>query len=145
MQFQTSQPAWGDTERWLLATFGNLHATLEKAAAVRAGPDAALYSPEYLEGHVGAVTAYVPIAGEPDQISGADLIEVPAADLAVTTHSGSLDDIDQTYGALGSFVAERVLAADGPIRQNYFASTGDGDTPPAVRVEVCWPIPQISS
>jgi effector-binding domain-containing protein len=46
-------------------------------------------------------------------------------------HAGPFDDIDRTYGALGTVVAERGIAAAGPIREHYLA---DG------RAEVCWPV-----
>jgi effector-binding domain-containing protein len=53
------------------------------------------------------------------------------ADLAVMVHSGPFDDIDQTYGALGTIVAERGIGSPGPIREHYLADD---------RAEVCWPV-----
>ena len=43
------------------------------------------------------------------------------------------DDLDQTYGALGTTVAELGLGTPGPIREIYLADD---------RAEVCWPITQ---
>jgi effector-binding domain-containing protein len=57
--------------------------------------------------------------------------EIPGGDLAVMVPAGPFDDIDRTYGALGTVVAERGIAAPGPIREHYLA---DG------RAEVCWPV-----
>lgn len=111
---------WDDTEAWLADALGRLD---REAGPRRCGPDAALYSPEFFEAHAGPVTAYVPVAKGP--------VVIPAARLAVTLHDGPFADIDQAYGALGTFVAERVLGADGPIREHYL-------TPE--RTEVCWPI-----
>ena len=48
-------------------------------------------------------------------------------------HEGSFDDIDRTYGALGTVVAELGLGVEGPIREIYLAED---------RAEVCWPIIQ---
>jgi effector-binding domain-containing protein len=46
-------------------------------------------------------------------------------------HTGPFDDIDQTYGALGTIVADRGIGAPGAIRENYLADD---------RAEVCWPV-----
>jgi effector-binding domain-containing protein len=46
-------------------------------------------------------------------------------------HDGPFSELDQTYGALGTVVAERGIGADGPIREHY---------PSPDRTEVCWPI-----
>jgi effector-binding domain-containing protein len=46
-------------------------------------------------------------------------------------HEGPFDDLDQTYGALGSVVHELGLGVDGPIREVYLADD---------RAEVCWPV-----
>lgn len=48
-------------------------------------------------------------------------------------HDGPFDDLDQTYGALGTIVAERCLSAGGPIHEHYLADD---------HTEVCWPITQ---
>jgi effector-binding domain-containing protein len=66
--------------------------------------------------------------------------EIPAADLAVTVHRGAHDDIDRTYGALASFVAESAISLDGPIRETYltgFRETADTDE---WSTEIGWPI-----
>lgn len=81
----------------------------------RGGPDSALYSAEFFERHRGEVVA------------------IPAARLAVTVHRGPFSDLDRTYGAPGTFVAERALGAEGPVRERYL----DAGT-----TDVCWPINQ---
>jgi DNA-binding transcriptional MerR regulator/effector-binding domain-containing protein len=134
---------WDDTGPWLGDALGELHAAVGAApGAVRTGPDAALYSEEFFELHTGPVTAYVPVAEEfrPRGGGRVGLIDVPAVELAVMVHRGPFAEIDQTYGALGSFVAERVLAADGPIREHYLVAESDVDDPDEARTEVCWPI-----
>jgi hypothetical protein len=44
---------------------------------------------------------------------------LPASGLAFTEHRGSFDDLDQTFSALGTFVAGRAISIPGPIRENY--------------------------
>ena len=86
------------------------------------------------------MTAFVPVSAEIATAGRVEQLEIPAADLAVLVHCGPFSDLDQAYGALGTFVAERVLAADGPIREHYLVTEDDTDDPAAYRTEVCWPI-----
>ena len=44
---------------------------------------------------------------------------------------GPFDDLDQTYGALGTVVNELGVGIDGAIREVYVADD---------RAEVCWPV-----
>lgn len=66
------------------------------------------------------------------------IVEIPEAELAVTVHRGTHADVDRTYGALGSYVAERLLSVDGPVRENYLAPEDDPHGEPLT--EICWPI-----
>jgi len=55
-------------------------------------------------------------------------------------HEGAADDIDRTYAALGTAVAERAIGVEGAIREYYlvgFAHTGEEREH---RTEVCWPV-----
>jgi DNA-binding transcriptional MerR regulator len=128
--------AWGDAEAWLADALGELGRAVGPDPGHRAGPDGALYGPEFFEQHVGEVVAFVPLAATADAPGSgrAERVDIPAADLAVTVHRGPFADVDQAYGALGTYVAERMLGADGPIREHYL----DGDPDPAT--EVCWPV-----
>lgn len=72
------------------------------------------------------MTAFVPVIGRDEAV-----VELPPMVVAVLVHRGAFSDVDQTYGALGTVVAERGIGAPGPIREHYLVS---GDT------EVCWPI-----
>ncbi len=48
--------------------------------------------------------------------------------------------LDQTYSALGTYVAEREIGVDGPIRELYLASPFDTSDESAYVTEVCWPV-----
>jgi hypothetical protein len=50
---------------------------------------------------------------------------IPAAELAVATHPGSLRDIDVTYGQLGSYVTTQEISVDGPLREYYLVDAHD--------------------
>jgi effector-binding domain-containing protein len=65
---------------------------------------------------------------------------LPAAELAITVHAGSHADVDRTYGALATYVAEHALGVDGPIREHYLIGRLDTDDVDAWRTEIAWPI-----
>jgi DNA-binding transcriptional MerR regulator len=119
--------AWDDCGVWCDAAFAELHAAVPEAD----GSDGALYFDEFFEARDGDVMAYVPVAGDASPGGRATLLELPPVRVAVMVHDGPPDDLDQTYGALGTVVAELGLSAGGPVRELYLA---DG------RTEVCWPI-----
>ncbi len=130
--------AWDDAEAWLAEAFGAMHAELDSGRATGAGPDGALYASEFFEAHTGEVVAFVPVAGARAGAGVAELVEIPAAELAVIVHRGAFEELDRAYAALGSFVAGRALGAGGPIREHYLDP--DGDDPAELRTEVAWPV-----
>ena len=111
---------------WLEQALIDLHTELETVELTVAGSDGALYPDEFFEAGEGEVTAYVPVLGH-----GGDTVEMPATTVAVLVHDGPFTELDQTYGALGTIVAERGIGAPGPIREHYLT---------AASTEVCWPI-----
>jgi effector-binding domain-containing protein len=58
----------------------------------------------------------------------------------VAVHRGTLADLDLTYGALGTYVAEREIGVDGPIREHYLVTAFDTDDESRHVTEVCWPV-----
>jgi DNA-binding transcriptional MerR regulator len=134
-----SEPVSTDAfEVWWDASFGELRSALQAAGMRRAGPDAALYPAAFFEEERGEVTAFVPVTeGAFAQQGRIRLTEIPAAELAVAVHRGAFSEIDLTYGALGTFVAEREIGVQGPIREYYVADTGAESEH---RTEVCWPV-----
>jgi effector-binding domain-containing protein len=65
---------------------------------------------------------------------------VPEAELAVTVHHGPHDDIDVSYGALGTYVAEHALAVAGPVREYYLVGPRDTGDAASWRTEIGWPV-----
>jgi DNA-binding transcriptional MerR regulator/effector-binding domain-containing protein len=135
-----------ELDGWWDGAFRELDAALAAAAVPAAGPRAALYSTEYFAFEAGGeVVAYVPVAaevsaGEVNVAGRARMLEVPAAELAVAVHEGSFAELDRTYGALGTYVAEREIGLDGPVRENYLVTAFDTDDESRYRTEVCWPV-----
>lgn len=93
----------------------------------------------FLESH-GNATLFVPAPQSTEPPDGIRAEILPAAEYAVLTHHGGHDDgIDRSYGALGTYVNERLLSHQGPIREHYLGST---PSQPATftATEICWPI-----
>ena len=130
----------GDLATWWSEAFDELHRVLASSSAVRAGPDGALYPNEFFEEELGEVVAFIPVAGMPTPSGRPQLTEIPGAELAVTVHNGAISELDQTYGALGTFVAEREIGVQGPIREHYVVSSGEAGAEPVHHTEVCWPV-----
>ncbi len=129
-----------EIEPWWEAAFTELHEVLGSTRARRDGPDGALYPTEFFEESLGEVVAFVPVAGVPEPTGRARPIEIPEAELAVTLHEGAFAELDQAYGALGTFVAEREIGVQGPIREHYLVGADDTGDESQHRTEVCWPV-----
>ncbi len=123
---------------WLGAAYAELHSALDAARLSPVGPDGGLYHDAFFTEGNGDVVAYVPVGVDLTDLTLATTgrahpLELAATRVAAMIHEGSFDDIDQTYGALGTVVTELGLGVDGPIREIYLADD---------RAEVCWPITQ---
>jgi effector-binding domain-containing protein len=130
----------GDIATWWSEAFDELHRMLASSPAARAGSDGALYSNEFFEEELGEVVAFIPVTDELIPSGRPRLIEVPRAELAVTVHNGPISELDQTYGALGTFVAEREIGVQGPIREHYVVISDGASPEPGHYTEVCWPV-----
>ncbi|WP_082966475.1 MerR family transcriptional regulator [Mycolicibacter sinensis] len=125
-----------DVEDWWTQAFADLDTAVDGDAP---GVRGALYSAEFFEAGRGEVIAFRPVAAARTR-GRVHALEVPAAELAVALHRGAFSELDRTYAALGTHVAERELGVDGHIREYYLVSGYDTDDEPAHRTEVCWPI-----
>ncbi|MET1071674.1 MAG: MerR family transcriptional regulator [Umezawaea sp.] len=117
----------GGVGGWYRDAVAELGAAVGTAAV---GPLHGMYATELFSDDRGAATLYLPVDGEIAVAGRVRVVEIPAARLAVTVHEGTHDRADRTYGALGTYVAERGIGADGPVREVYL-----GD-----RMEICWPV-----
>jgi DNA-binding transcriptional MerR regulator len=129
-----------EMEAWWVGSFEELRRGLEKAGVERAGPDACLYPNEMFELEVGEMVAFVPVTAPVEGSGRMFRLELPPVELAVMLHHGSYDQLDRTYGALGTHVAERAIGVEGPIHENYLVGPLDQPEPGAWRTEVCWPV-----
>jgi DNA-binding transcriptional MerR regulator len=135
----TDPVTMANLENWWADAFDELHAAV-RAAGVTAGVGGGLYPGELFEVEVADVVAFLPVATPVAPRSRVRMIEIPAAELAVAVHHGPFAELDRTYAAVGTHVAERELGIDGPIREYYLVTAADTPDESQHRIEVCWPI-----
>jgi DNA-binding transcriptional MerR regulator/effector-binding domain-containing protein len=132
---------------WGTSAFGVLSDALAATSLTPAGPFGALFPGDFFELEHAELTLFLPVTGADSGPAATrlpagrvSLREIPAVEVAVVVHEGVADDIDLTYGALGTAVAERAIGVDGPIREYYVVGFADTDDETLHRTEVCWPV-----
>ena len=85
--------------------------------AERTGPPGGRYANELFTAGAGAMTVYRPVR-EPRPAGRVEILELPAADVAVTVHAGPRDAIDVTYGRLATWVLEHAPGGRRPGRRD---------------------------
>lgn len=125
----------GESRAWFAGALAELGAVVAEPTGVPGG----LHDDRVFEVGSGRVVAYWPTA-EPPRSSRVRPGTLPPAELAVTTHVGPLDDIDVTYGKLGTWVVRNALAVAGPVRETYVVGQCDTDDAAAWRTEIGWPV-----
>jgi DNA-binding transcriptional MerR regulator/effector-binding domain-containing protein len=132
---------WGSDA---LGALADALATAGVAPGGATGPFGALFPGDFFELERSEITAFVPVGSPPagGQLPDGQvrLLEIPAVEAAVAVHEGPLDDIDRTYGALGTVVAERAIGVDGPIREYYLIGFPETEDESKHRTEVAWPV-----
>ena len=104
------------------------------------GPAGGVYASELFEHSRGQATVFIPTGGVVKPIGRVVSLLIPAAELAVTRHHGSLSDIDLTYGQLGAYVMKHEISVDGPLRENYLRGITETANPDGWETEIGWPI-----
>jgi DNA-binding transcriptional MerR regulator len=132
-----------DVMTWAGGVAGELSSVLRGSGLVQAGPLGALFPGEFFEVEQSEITLFAPVERPAQRSTGrltsgrVRLTEIAGIEAAVAVHDGPPEDIDRTYGALGTAVAERAIGVDGPIREYY----PDGfDAVDPHRAEICWPV-----
>jgi effector-binding domain-containing protein len=86
------------------------------------------------------MVAFVPVTSPTEGSGRVRAYELPPVELAIMTHPGSYDELDQTYGALGTHVAERAIGVEGPIRELYVVGPFEANDVNEWRTELGWPV-----
>jgi DNA-binding transcriptional MerR regulator len=129
-----------DVMAWADDVISELSGTLRAGGLAAAGPLGALFPGEFFELERSEITCFIPVRARGERARFAAgrvrLTEIPGIEAAVAVHDGPAEDIDRTYAAVGTAVAERAIGVDGPIREYY----PDGFYAVPQRPEICWPV-----
>lgn len=69
-----------------------------------------------------------------------EAVTLPQAELATVVHKGTHDDIDVTYGRLGSWVVRHALSVAGQVEETYLVGPADDPDPASWRTSIGWPV-----
>ena len=129
-----------DAMAWWQGALGELHATVRAQDLHTNGPSGGLYASELFQHGRGEATVFIPVDGNVRSIGRVVPFIVPAAELAVLVHHGSLTDIDVTYGELGTYATAHEISIEGPLREYYIVDERITPRPEEWETEVGWPI-----
>jgi DNA-binding transcriptional MerR regulator len=130
-----------DIAAWWNGATRELDDALRAAHVVAAGPLGGLYEHALFADEEGAATVWFPLDAELPEAGRIAMTQVVGGAFAVAIHDGPDARIDDTYAALGTYVAERGIGRPGPLRERYLAGVL-GDPRPLI-TEVSWPITRI--
>jgi DNA-binding transcriptional MerR regulator len=125
---------------WFQGALGELTATLAARGVTTTGPPGAVIANDVFATERGAITIFLPAAGSISPVGRVEPCTLPAVELATIVHAGSHTDVDRSYGALATYVADRALGVEGPIRERYLVGRLDTTDERAWRTEIGWPI-----
>jgi DNA-binding transcriptional MerR regulator/effector-binding domain-containing protein len=129
-----------DTLAWWQGALGELQATVRAQGLQAAGPPGGVFDSGIFTHDRGEATVFVPVRGRVRVIGRVAPMVIPAAELAIISHHGSLADADLSYAKLGSYAATHEISIDGPLREYYLRGVGDTPDQAEWRTEIGWPI-----
>jgi DNA-binding transcriptional MerR regulator len=125
---------------WWQGALAELQAVVRSEGLTPSGPPGGLYAGEIFHHGRGEATVFIPITGAGTTVGRATLLMLPASDLAVLTHHGSLTTLDATYSRLAAYAHRHEISVDGPVREHYLTGYLDERDPGTWKTEVGWPI-----
>jgi effector-binding domain-containing protein len=129
-----------DASGWYQGALGELHALLAAQKVAPAGPGGAIYANDLFFHACGQATVFVPYDDTVRATGRVTALVVPEAELAVTTHTGTHNDVGLAYGSLAAYVTDHALGVDGPIREYYVIGPHETTDENQWRTEIGWPI-----
>jgi DNA-binding transcriptional MerR regulator/effector-binding domain-containing protein len=129
-----------DLLAWWQGALGELRATVRAQGLHATGSSGGVYASELFQRDRGQATVFIPVPGGVRPIGRVTSLVIPAAELAIISHHGSLADADLSYAKLGSYAITHEISIDGPLREYYLRGTGDTSDEAEWRTEIGWPI-----
>ena len=125
---------------WFQGALGELSSTLVAKGVATTGPPGAVIANGFFSEEGGELCVFVPSAETIRPVGRVRPRTLPAVELATIVHAGAHGDIDQAYGSLATYVSDRALGVDGPIRERYLVGGLDTTDETGWRTEIGWPI-----
>ncbi len=129
-----------DLLAWWQGALGELRATARAQGLHATGPSGGVFASELLQEDRGQATVFIPVEGAVRPIGRVASLVIPAAELAIISHRGSLADADLRYAKLGSYATTHEISIDGPLREYYLRGAADTPDEAEWRTEIGWPI-----
>jgi DNA-binding transcriptional MerR regulator len=126
-------------ESWWREALYDIREAVRTGGLDQTGHAGGLYDECLFQQEPGHATVFIPVT-TPRQLGRIEPILVPAAEVVVTTHNGSMVDIDLAYAELGSYIASQELAVGPRIREYYHHDHTHTTDHSQWRTEVAWPI-----
>jgi DNA-binding transcriptional MerR regulator len=125
---------------WWAEGFAELRALVAENELAPNGPPGGLFAGELFEQELGEAILFIPVDGRTPSVGRARSLVIAPGELAIAVHAGSHADVDRTYGALGTHVAEHAIGVEGHVRERYLVSRLDTPDASKWRTEIGWPI-----
>src|SRR4029077_10109289 len=103
-----------DLLAWWQGALGELRATVRAQGLHATGPSGGVFTSELLQQDRGPATVFIPLPGRVRPVGRVTSAVIPAAELAIISHHGSLADADLSYAKLGSYTTTHEISIDGP-------------------------------
>ncbi len=129
-----------DLLAWWQGALGELQATARAQGLHATGPSGGVFASELFQEDRGQATVFTPVEGGVRPIGRVASLVIPAAELAIISHQGSLADADLSYAKLGSYATTHEISIDGPLREYYLRGAADTPDEAEWRTEIGWPI-----
>jgi DNA-binding transcriptional MerR regulator/effector-binding domain-containing protein len=129
-----------DVLPWWQGALAELHATVRAQGLRVTSTGGGVYASELFQHDHGEATVFIPVQGGVRAIGRVTPVVIPAAELAIISHRGSLDDADLSYARLGSYTTRHEISIDGPLREYYLRGAQDTPDEAEWRTEIGWPI-----
>ena len=125
---------------WWRGALGELHAIALAQGLELTGVPGGMYAGSIFQHDRGQATVFIPTNDTPRAIGRVERFTVPAAELAIMVHRGSLANVDLTYGRLGAHVMRHEISVEGPLREDYLVGVLDAEDPTSWETEIGWPV-----
>jgi DNA-binding transcriptional MerR regulator len=129
-----------DLAAWWAEGFAELRSLVADDGLDVSGPPGGLFAGELFEQELGEAVLFIPVESRAPSVGRARPLVIAPSELAIAVHEGSHADVDRTYGALGTHVAEHAIGVQGPARERYLVSRLDTPDVSKWRTEIGWPI-----